>query len=177
MGTAPVRPTQDIIDLAFADLWNAIRDSQLSILYHRERAEHFERQQTRLEILSVLLAVIAGGGLIEFPEFRGSTWALLAFCSAIVGQLPYVLRLMNRKIEHQRLGNDWGSVMVDLQRVLNNARSTNSLTAETHNQLLLCLEKYNFVSQRDTIDYDLPSVRAIQKTVALMYPPSEDWKP
>lgn len=67
--------------------------------------------------------------------------------------------------------------MLDFLRVLNSARATNSFTAEDHKQLLLCFEKYSFVSQRDNVEYDVPLVQAIQKTVASVYPPSDDWKP
>jgi hypothetical protein len=169
--------TQYIGDLAFADLWNSIRTCTLNVLFHRWKAREMARRATFLEIATMLLAAIAGAGIIELPSIRDSFWAVVAFVSAITGQLPAVFKLSDRRLENKRFENEYSSILADLFRVLNRAKATGGLTRENHEQFELALEKFHFVVQKDDTDYRPEEIKPLQLQVVTSYPPSKDWKP
>jgi hypothetical protein len=166
-----------ITNLALNDLWDATRTCTLNVLFHRSKARVLNRRETFIQIISMLLAAAAGAGIIELPSTRESIWAVLAFCSAITGQLPAVFKLSDRALENKRLESEYSSILADLARVLNRAKSTGSLTRENHEQLQLALEKFNFVLQKDGTDYRPEEIRPLEQQVIKMYPKIKDWKP
>lgn len=166
-----------IANLAFDDLWNTIRTCSLNVLFHRSTAREMARRETFIQIVSMLLAAAAGAGIIELPSVRDSLWAVLAFCSAIAGQLPAVFKLADKRLENKRFENEYSSILADLFRVLNRAKAVGGLTRENHEQLQLSLEKFNFVIQKDDTDYRPEEIQGLQQQVVTMYPRSSDWRP
>lgn len=167
----------ELTKLAFEQLWDSIRTCMLNVLFHRKKARIRANLQTLIEIVSTSSATIAGIGIVSLPSVRDSTWAVLAFCSALIGQLPSVFKLQDKRLEHKRLDNEYSSVLGDLLRIVHRVQAVGDLTPELHSQLQLSLEKFNFVIQKDDTDYRPGELEPLETQVSRMYPPSKDWKP
>lgn len=168
---------RELTSLAFDQLWDAIRTCTLNVLFHRQKARETGRLETLIQIVSMALATVAGAGIIELPSVRDSLWAVLAFCSAIAGQLPAVFKLPDKRLENKRFDNEYSSVLADLLRIVSRAKAVGGLTQELHSQLQLSLEKFNFVIQKDDTDYRPNELGPLEQQTLKMYPRSKDWKP
>jgi hypothetical protein len=169
-------PERQIV--AVQGMWNVVRTCELNVLFHREKAKIASRRAKAIDNLAALLAAIAGIGILAgIGNIPDSTWAIVAFCSGLAGQLRPVFGLPNLELEHRKLQNDYGSVLSSIKGVLDQAKDAGGLTYELDAQRRLTQERFNFVMERDETDYDPEELRPIQHKINQIYPADRLWLP
>jgi hypothetical protein len=176
MAPSPLPPHQT--DLAFHQLWDAVRTCELNILFHRARARNKAKQTRMLDISTTVLASIAGVGILSgITGVPSQIWAIIAFISGFLGQLRSILQLTEQMLENRRLDNEYSSVLSALNGIVSSCQEVDALTAEINGQLRLALERYRITNERDQTEYDAGELRPFQALVKGMYPDNTRWTP
>ncbi len=107
----------------FADIWDVIRSCELNVLFHREKAKTISGRAKAIDVAAGLLAAVAGIGILsDIKHVPDSTWAIVAFCSGLMGQFRSVFGLPDLELQHRKLQNDYGSVLSSLKGVVDRAK-------------------------------------------------------
>jgi hypothetical protein len=179
MASSPSSPlSQHQTELAFRQLWDAVRTCELNILFHRTRARRKARQTRVLDIFTTVLATVSGVGILSgIKGVPDQTWAIIAFLSGFLGQLRSILQLTEQMLENRRLDNEYSSVLSALNGILSSCQEIDALTPEINGQLRLALERFRVTNERDETEYDPDEIRSFQEQVKRMYPRERLWTP
>jgi hypothetical protein len=164
---------------AMTEFWAAWLTCQLSVLYHRKKAIAVAKRIRQFDVLSLLLAALAGlgvlAGLKQVPE---TVWALIAFGSGIVGQLRSIFRLPDTVQEEQTLENEYASVLALLKTFLDGAKHLNGITDDLFADFQRVRDRFNTLTiERDKTDYNKKDTNPLFDEVLEQFPQDRQWMP
>jgi hypothetical protein len=171
-------PSGDRQREAFVRLWNAVRTCQLNVYVHKRIAAKATTSENILDSISAALAALAGIGILAaFPQVPATTWAVLAFISAIIGQGRVLFRFSEKILHHRRLQYDYSGVLSRLISVVERTKKAGYLSQEMDTQLEVVLERYQFLIEHDETDYDELKILDLQERVNAAFPVDTLWMP
>jgi|GEM_PF-3609701 len=159
------------------DLWDAVRTSEMNVMFHRAKAARFARIEYLVDLLGGVLVAVAGVGILAGLNVPNAFWAALAFAGGTVTQARSIFRIPDTTARHRSLKDEYSSVLSLFKGVIGRAKDAGRLTDELNFQLHLVFERYRVVRERDDTDYDTGEATALRTKVMKLYPADGLWLP
>lgn len=161
------------------ELWEAIRVCELNVIFHRRKARQKAKLIQVLDVSSILLAAVAGIGILSgIASVPATFWAIVAFGSGVVNQLRPIFRLSDKMLEELTLENEYASLETYLQTLLNRVKDIGGLTTDVYSQIQLGSDRYRVLKlERDKTEYKASETKPILDDINLRYPKDRLWMP